>query len=45
MEEGELEFSWNGPVVWLDCADMQPNIGSGGMVQWTLKVGVVDGYE
>jgi len=26
----------HGPVIWLDCADKQPNVGSGGMVQWAL---------
>lgn len=36
MQEGELEIVRNGPVVWLDCADMQPNVGSGGLAQWKL---------
>lgn len=36
MEEGELSFLRKGPVIWLDCADKQPNIGSGGTVQWKL---------
>uniref|UniRef100_A0A7S3D2A4 Peptidase M20 dimerisation domain-containing protein n=1 Tax=Palpitomonas bilix TaxID=652834 RepID=A0A7S3D2A4_9EUKA len=38
MKEGELSFLRRGPVIWLDCADKQPNIGSGGTVQWALNV-------
>eukprot|EP01029_Cantina_marsupialis_P029754 TRINITY_DN782141_c0_g1_i1.p1 TRINITY_DN782141_c0_g1~~TRINITY_DN782141_c0_g1_i1.p1 ORF type:complete len:433 (-),score=178.73 TRINITY_DN782141_c0_g1_i1:124-1422(-) len=37
MEEGELERIKGGPIVWLDCADMQPNIGSGGLIAWELR--------
>eukprot|EP00128_Syssomonas_multiformis_P010446 Colp12_sorted_trinity150504_noHs@5700 len=33
---GELKDLKNGPVIWLDCADKQPNIGSGGVVGWRL---------
>ena len=33
---GELRRLKNGPLFWLDCADCQPNIGSGGVVQWQL---------
>ena len=29
MKHGELDAMKNGPLVWLDCADAQPNIGSG----------------
>jgi acetylornithine deacetylase len=36
MDNGELEIVRNGPVIWLDCADLQPNIGSGGMLGWRL---------
>lgn len=25
-----------GPVYWVDCADKQPNVGSGGMSAWRL---------
>lgn len=31
-----LEDLVHGPMIWLDCADKQPNVGSGGMVQWQL---------
>ena len=24
-------------MIWLDCANKQPNVGSGGIVQWELK--------
>ena len=34
--KGDLEFLKGGPLIWLDCADCQPNIGSGGVVQWSL---------
>lgn len=33
---GELDRLKNGPVFWLDAADKQPNIGSGGVIQWRL---------
>eukprot|EP01094_Clydonella_sp_ATCC50884_P000867 TRINITY_DN10648_c0_g1_i1.p1 TRINITY_DN10648_c0_g1~~TRINITY_DN10648_c0_g1_i1.p1 ORF type:complete len:453 (-),score=150.12 TRINITY_DN10648_c0_g1_i1:72-1430(-) len=36
-KHGHLESLKGGPLVWLDCADGQPNIGSGGVVQWELK--------
>lgn len=29
MKHGELNAMKNGPLIWLDCADAQPNIGSG----------------
>ncbi len=29
MKHGELDCMKNGPLIWLDCADKQPNIGSG----------------
>jgi len=38
MKHGELDAMKNGPLIWLDCADAQPNIGSGGLCQWELKV-------
>jgi acetylornithine deacetylase len=37
-EAKKLEMMINGPVIWLDSADKQPNIGSGGLAQWSLKV-------
>jgi len=37
MESGKLDQLKHGPVVWLDCADKQPNIGSGGVVAWKLS--------
>eukprot|EP00127_Corallochytrium_limacisporum_P003063 Clim_evm19s145 gene=Clim_evmTU19s145 len=35
-EDGKLPFLKNGPFYWLDCADMMPNVGSGGCVSWRL---------
>lgn len=35
-KDGLLEKLKDGPVIWLDCADKQPNIGSGGVVGWRL---------
>lgn len=36
--KGLLNDLIHGPLIWLDCADKQPNIGSGGLVQWNLIV-------
>eukprot|EP01105_Mastigella_eilhardi_P010279 TRINITY_DN2402_c1_g1_i2.p1 TRINITY_DN2402_c1_g1~~TRINITY_DN2402_c1_g1_i2.p1 ORF type:complete len:408 (-),score=85.66 TRINITY_DN2402_c1_g1_i2:857-2080(-) len=36
MVNGHLDRLKNGPVFWLDCADMMPNIGCGGMATWEL---------
>ena len=36
QEAGHLKDLIHGPLIWLDCADKQPNIGSGGLVQWSL---------
>jgi len=33
-----LEDLIHGPLIWLDCADKQPNVGSGGLLQWCLHV-------
>lgn len=35
-KQGEFEKMKNGPLIWLDSADCQPNIGSGGVVGWSL---------
>jgi acetylornithine deacetylase len=37
MKTGKLEFIKNGPVIWVDCSDSQPCIGTAGVVTWTLK--------
>uniref|UniRef100_A0A6V7QVT8 Peptidase M20 dimerisation domain-containing protein n=1 Tax=Ananas comosus var. bracteatus TaxID=296719 RepID=A0A6V7QVT8_ANACO len=36
-EEGYLDELKAGPVYWIDVADKQPCIGSGGMITWHLK--------
>lgn len=36
QKEKYLEDLIHGPMIWLDCADKQPNVGSGGLVQWEL---------
>eukprot|EP00744_Colponema_vietnamica_P003487 GILI01005341.1.p1 GENE.GILI01005341.1~~GILI01005341.1.p1 ORF type:complete len:449 (-),score=131.16 GILI01005341.1:440-1786(-) len=36
--EGHFEELKHGPVLWLDCADMQPCMGSGGCLVWKLDV-------
>lgn len=36
MRKGLLDDLKHGPVYWLDCADCQPNVGSGGQVTWRL---------
>eukprot|EP01095_Lingulamoeba_sp_RSL-Kostka_P000548 TRINITY_DN10834_c0_g1_i1.p1 TRINITY_DN10834_c0_g1~~TRINITY_DN10834_c0_g1_i1.p1 ORF type:complete len:463 (+),score=182.94 TRINITY_DN10834_c0_g1_i1:67-1455(+) len=33
---GLLDSFKDGPIIWLDCADFHPNIGSGGVVQWKI---------
>lgn len=38
VKEGELDHLKGGPLFWLDTADKQPCIGTGGMSAWTLKV-------
>ena len=37
QEHHYLDSLVNGPLIWLDCADKQPNVGSGGVVQWSLE--------
>ncbi|CAK4144117.1 unnamed protein product [Aphanomyces euteiches] len=37
METGKIDFLKNGPVVWLDCSDSQPCIGTAGALTWSLK--------
>jgi acetylornithine deacetylase len=38
QEAKKLDMIAKGPVIWLDCADKQPNIGSGGLAQWSLRI-------
>jgi acetylornithine deacetylase len=38
VENGELEHCKAGPVVWVDCADSQPCIGTAGAITWDLSV-------
>ena len=37
LETGKLDSLKSGPVVWLDCADMQPCMGTMSSVGWELK--------
>ena len=37
VENGELDHCKSGPVVWVDCADSQPCIGTAGAITWDLK--------
>ena len=37
VENGELDHCKAGPVVWVDCADSQPCIGTAGAITWDLK--------
>ncbi|KAJ0402850.1 hypothetical protein ATCC90586_004537 [Pythium insidiosum] len=37
MESGKIDFIKNGPVIWVDCSDSQPCIGTAGAIAWTLK--------
>jgi acetylornithine deacetylase len=37
METGKIDHIKNGPVIWVDCADKQPCIGTAGSITWHLK--------
>eukprot|EP00743_Colponemidia_sp_Colp-15_P003097 GILK01003347.1.p1 GENE.GILK01003347.1~~GILK01003347.1.p1 ORF type:complete len:440 (-),score=74.92 GILK01003347.1:215-1534(-) len=37
LRDGKFDGLENGPLLWIDCADMQPCIGTGGMLVWELK--------
>lgn len=37
METGKLDALRSGPIIWVDCADSQPCIGTCGSMWWTLK--------
>ncbi|TMW55677.1 hypothetical protein Poli38472_010559 [Pythium oligandrum] len=37
MESGKIDFIKNGPVIWIDCSDSQPCIGTAGVTTWHLK--------
>ncbi|KAF0710145.1 Aste57867_5596 [Aphanomyces stellatus] len=37
METGKIDFLKNGPVLWVDCSDSQPCIGTAGALTWSLK--------
>ncbi|KAK9144498.1 hypothetical protein Sjap_004401 [Stephania japonica] len=36
-EDGYLDNLKEGPLYWIDTADKQPCIGTGGMISWTIK--------
>ena len=38
LNAGKLEALKNGPVIWIDCADSQPCIGTAGAMPWHLEV-------
>ncbi|KAI7729429.1 hypothetical protein M8C21_010267 [Ambrosia artemisiifolia] len=38
MKDGFLDKLKNGPLYWIDAADKQPCIGTGGMIPWHLHV-------
>lgn len=37
METGKMDHIKKGPVIWVDCSDTQPCIGTAGAVVWHLK--------
>jgi acetylornithine deacetylase len=37
METGKMDHIKNGPVVWVDCSDVDPCIGTAGSITWHLK--------
>lgn len=38
MKAGKLDSLKNGPIIWIDCADSQPCIGTAGVIPWHLTV-------
>jgi len=38
LKDGKLEHLRNGPIIWIDCADSQPCIGTAGALPWHLEV-------
>ncbi|KAF7828566.1 acetylornithine deacetylase [Senna tora] len=38
FQDGYLEKLKDGPLYWVDSADKQPTIGSGGMIPWKIQV-------
>ena len=38
VEHGRIAHLKNGPIIWVDCADSQPCIGTAGAMQWHLEV-------
>ena len=38
LADGKLDALRNGPVIWIDCADSQPCIGTAGAIPWHLDV-------
>jgi acetylornithine deacetylase len=43
--KGLLDSLKNGPMYWVDCAGGQPNIGSGGMIQWRVTAQGKSGHS
>lgn len=37
MSAGKIDFLKHGPVVWIDCADSEPCMGTAGVFTWTLE--------
>lgn len=37
VKEGKLNHLKNGPLYWTDCADEQPCVGSGAVLEWALS--------
>ena len=37
MSTGKMDMLKNGPVIWVDCADSQPCLGTCGSLTWTLR--------
>ena len=37
VQTGKLDHIRQGPVIWVDCADSQPCIGTAGSLTWHLK--------
>ena len=37
VADGKLDHCKPGPVIWVDCADSQPCIGTAGAITWALK--------
>lgn len=37
MNSGKMDFIKDGPIIWIDCADSEPCMGTAGVITWTIE--------